>query len=100
MKLLPIVVLNWCSYVIVSLYRLHVPNAFGGKAGLDVDASHVFPQGVLPAVTFVGDGAGDGGARACTGCEAGLLSTQWSSPHCQWWGLIPRCWSRSPEVQA
>ena len=36
------------------------------------DTSHIFPQGVLAAITLVGGGAGDGGAKAGTGCEAGL----------------------------
>ena len=46
-----------------------VSNAFGRRAGFDEDASHIFPQGVLAAMTLVGGGAGDGGARAR--CEAG-----------------------------
>ena len=56
----------------VSLCRLHMPNASGGGAGFDVDTSHIFPQGVLAAITSVGHVAGDGRARACIGCEAGL----------------------------
>ena len=65
-------VLKGCSYVGTSLYRICLLSAFGGKAGFDVDASHIFPQGVLAAVTLVRGVAGDGGARACAGCEAGL----------------------------
>ena len=38
----------------VSLCRLHVSNFFGGRAGFDVDASHILPQGVLAAITLVG----------------------------------------------
>ena len=44
-----------------------------------------------------GGGAGDGGARTCTGCEAGFplccmaVTTQSQQV------LIPSCWSRSPE---
>ena len=45
-------------------------NAFGGRAGFDVDASHVFPQNVLAAITLVSGGAGD---RAGLGCEARIL---------------------------
>ena len=30
-----------------SLCRLHMPNAFGGKAGPEEFASHIFPQNVL-----------------------------------------------------
>ena len=55
-----------------SLYRLHVPNAFGGRAGFGVDASHIFPQGVLAAIILAGGGAVDRGARAEDRCEAGL----------------------------
>ena len=50
-----------------------MPNAFGGRAGFDVDGSHAFPQGVLTAITLVGCVADDGGARTCAGCEVGLL---------------------------
>lgn len=31
-----------------------MPNAFDGKAGFDVDATYLFPQGVLITITFVG----------------------------------------------
>ena len=34
------------------LYRLHVPSAFGGRAGFDLNISHVLPQGVLAALTL------------------------------------------------
>ena len=69
MKQLPIVVLKWCSYVGAFIYRLHVPNAFGERAGFDVDPSHVFPQGVLAAITLVGSGTRDGSARAGALCK-------------------------------
>ena len=36
-----------------SLYRLYVPSAFGGRAGLDVDTSHDFLQGVLTVFSLV-----------------------------------------------
>ena len=54
------------------LYRLHVPSAFGGRAGFDLNISHVLPQGVLAALTLVGDGAGDEGARARARCGVEL----------------------------
>ena len=41
------------SYLGVSLYRLHVPNAFGRRAGLTWMQSQVFPQGVLAAITLM-----------------------------------------------
>ena len=47
----------------VSLCSLHVPSGFGGRAGSDKDVSYVFTQGVLAAITMVGGGAGDRGAR-------------------------------------
>lgn len=54
MKELSVVVLKGCSYETVSLYRLCVPNAFGGRAGSAVDPSHVLPQSVLATITLVG----------------------------------------------
>ena len=38
----------------MSLNRLYVPRAFGGRAELGGDASHTFPHGVLAAITTVG----------------------------------------------
>ena len=64
--------LNGCSYVGASLEKLCVPNAFGGISGFDADAIHVFPQGVLVAITLIGHGVGDSGATAGAMCEAGL----------------------------
>ena len=72
MKLLPIVILKGCSYVEVPLCRLHVSDVFGGRAGFNMDASHVFSQGVLTGITLKGDGAGDRGTRAGAQCEAEL----------------------------
>ena len=37
-----------------------------------MDVSHIFPQGVLAAIIFVGVEAGGAGARAGAGCEVGL----------------------------
>ena len=53
--------LKWYTYVGAFRCRLHVPNAFGGKARLEVDASCIFPQDVLAATTFVKGGSRDGG---------------------------------------
>lgn len=33
-----------------------------GDSGFYMDASHVFPQGVLAAITYVGGEVGEGGA--------------------------------------
>ena len=57
----------------VSLCSLHVPSGFGGRAGSDMHVSYVFTQGALTAITMVGGGAGDRGARIRAKCELGLL---------------------------
>lgn len=96
MKQLPFVVLNLCSHVEVSLYRLHVPNAFGERAGFDVDPSHVFPQGVLEAITLLGSDAGERGTSAGTGCVVGFLSSVTVTNLPELGVLILSCWTRSP----
>ena len=45
-----------------SLYSLCIPRAFGGSAGFNVNTNHVFPLGVLAAITLTGGGVRDGGA--------------------------------------
>lgn len=72
----------------VSLCRLHVSNFFGGRAGFDVDARRILPQGVLAAITLVGGMAYDGETRACTEYEV---------PPYQGHILLTSCWSGSPE---
>ena len=37
-----------------------------------MNTSHAFPQGLLGAITLVGGGAGDEGARTRAKCEHGL----------------------------
>lgn len=59
-------VLKGCSYVKASLCRFCVPSASGGRVEFDVNASHIFPQGVLATLTLVGVVAGEGRARART----------------------------------
>ena len=49
-----------------------VSNAFDVRAGFDMNASHIFLQVVLTAITFLGGWAGNGGTRACAVCEVGL----------------------------
>lgn len=46
----------------VSQSKPHLPKTFGGMAGSEVDASHIFPQVVLAVATLVAHLAGDGGA--------------------------------------
>lgn len=50
-----------------------MPYVFGGGAGFDVDASHIFSYGFLTDITLEVGVAGNGGARANAGCEAILL---------------------------
>lgn len=52
-----------CSYMGASLYKLCVPSAFGGKAGFDMDAKYIFPQGVLAVTALVQGVTGDGGRQ-------------------------------------
>ena len=65
-----------------------------------MDASHIFPQGVLVSITFVGGGARDWGVRAGARCEVGLPLCSVAITTYSGWGLILSCWSRSPEGQA
>ena len=75
-----------------------MPNAFGGRAGFDVDVSHIFPQHALATIILVMDVAGDGGPRAGGGCEVGLLCSVLVPAHWGWvQDLIPSCWNRRPE---
>ena len=57
-----------CGHI---LYGLCMPSGFGGRPGSEVGISHVFPQGVLAAITLVR--GGDGGAKARAMPEPGLL---------------------------
>ena len=49
-----------------------MPNVFSARAGFDVNASHLFPYGVLATITLIEGVAGVVGAKACTECEVGL----------------------------
>ena len=72
-ELLPVVILKVYSDVGASLYRLCVPSAFGRRAEFDMDTSHIFPQDVLGAITFIRGGAGDGRATAGARCLIGFI---------------------------
>ena len=54
-------------------YLIYVCSKTDGRAGSDSIRSHIFPQGVLAAITLVGGGAGGGGAKARARCEQGLF---------------------------
>ena len=101
---------RWNSYLLwswrgvlnvgVSLYRLHVPNAFSGRAGFDMGTCHLFPQCVPEAITLVVGGAEIEGLELELGVRWDSLSIQCPSTPCQSSGMIPSCWSRSLEFQA
>ena len=93
---------TYCSLEGVSLcgsmiYSLRVPSGFGERAEFDVNTSHVFPQGVLAAITLVGCGAGDRGVRAKARCELRIPLCSVAVLLYLGWGQVPSCWSRSPE---
>ena len=44
----------------------------GGRAGFDMNTSHILSQDLLPAITLVGYGAGEGGGRTRARGEVGL----------------------------
>ena len=87
--------LEGCSYLGASLYRLCAPNAFLGRDEFDVDTHNLFPCSVLEAITWVG--GREPSFRAGAAWELGLFFYQLLSPLYLGWGLIPSCWSRSPE---
>lgn len=55
--------LDGCSYVDTFPYSLHLLSSFGERAEFDVNINHIFPQEMLAAITLIGCGAGEGGAR-------------------------------------
>ena len=56
----------------LTLQRWYVSSIFGARAGFGMDASHIFPQGVLVVTPLIGGVLGVVISRACAGCEAGL----------------------------
>lgn len=47
-------------------------SAFGERVGFDMDASYVFPQSVLAAITLIGGGTGGQVGRVGGQCEGGF----------------------------
>ena len=92
-------VLKVCSYV-RALCRLCVPNVLNGRVGYDVDASHVFLQGVLAALTLIESENRDGGVTASTRCEAGLSLCSVVVTTLSGVGFDPKFLSRSPVAHA
>lgn len=54
------------------LCRKHVHSVFGVRTRFDVDASHIFSQGMLVNIILVWVVAGVEVTRACAWCEVGL----------------------------
>ena len=63
-----------------------------------MDASHIFPQGVLAAINLVKLGLEMEGLELDLGVKQGFPSAQWPSPPYQEQDLIPSCYDRSPEI--
>ena len=62
---------------------------------IDMDASHIFSQGILVGITLAGGRAGDGVARAEPGVRWGFPTAQW--PSLPFWGGV---WSQAAEEEA
>lgn len=71
-------------------------SVFGVRAGFDMSASHIFPQGVLTMIPLIW---GMVGAEGLKGVKQDF-SALWLLLPCQGWGLLPSCRSRSPEAWA
>ena len=56
-------VLKICPYVGASLYSLHVPSDFSGRAGFDMNTSHIHSPALLPSITLVGGRPGEAWVR-------------------------------------
>ena len=56
-----------------SLFSLHVPSGFGGRAGSEVSTDCIFYWSVLAAATFLGGRSGVGGVGARARHKLGLL---------------------------
>ena len=72
---------------------------FGGRAGSDMNTSHIFSQGALAVITLGGGRTGDGAARARGSVSQGFPSAQWPASPYWGWGWVPSCWSTDPKVQ-
>ena len=65
---------------------------FGARAVFSMDACHLFPQCMLATNLLIG------GVTGVMDIEWGLLFALWLSLPCQGQGLLPSCWSGSPQV--
>lgn len=72
-------------------------NAFGGRAGLDVDANHVFLRMCWQLSAWKGVELEMEELELVQAVREDFLSAEWPSPPSQGWELIPGCWSGSPE---
>ena len=71
-----------------------LPNPFDGRTRFEMDTSHIFPQGVLAAITLVGGGAGDGGGQSAHSTWAGTHTSAEAvagNPVASVWGTFLWC---------
>lgn len=77
------------------LCSLCVPSGFGGRSVSDIIRTHISHEGELAALTLVGGGNGDGGARAGTRCEPRLLLPSLANTALLRWVHVFVFWSRN-----
>lgn len=64
------------------LHSLRVPGGFGERSVFDMIRTQVSHEGELAALTLVGGGNRDGGARAGTGVGQGFSYAHWLTLPC------------------
>ena len=77
---------------------MYIQCFFGVRADFDIDASHVFPQGLQAINSFIGNVMGVVVFRTWVNVRWGLLSALWLLLPCQRQDLLPSCWSRNSEI--
>ena len=83
----------WVSLGFYTVYVCPVPL---GRGEFHMNTIHAFPQSVLTAITLVGGGTGDGGARAWAKCEAELLLCLLAITTLSGVGLDPKLMEQNP----
>ena len=73
-----------------------VSDIFGEKAGFAMNASHIFPQDVLAAVTLIRVYLVLEDLKPVQGVRRDFLSALWLLLPYQEQDPLPSCWSRSP----
>lgn len=89
---------RWSSYLTWSWRGVPaqtVCSCLWWESYIDMDASHIFSQGILEGITLASGGVGDGGARAETGERWDFPTAQW--PSLPLWGAV---WSQAAGEEA